>query len=129
MTILICCLIIAALLPYFSKIPLALCMNKAGGYDNNHPRVQQAKLEGIGARSLAAHKNAFESLIVFSSATLLAIVTGTTNESVQLLAVTHVILRIIYNAMYLLNFGLLRSISWAIAIGCSFGIMWQCIPT
>ena len=103
-------------------------MHKSGGYDNNHPREQQTKLVGVGARALAAHQNAFESLIVFTSAILLAIATDTTNEAVQSLAITHVILRIIYNAMYLLNLGILRSICWAVAIGCSFGIMWQCIP-
>ena len=128
MTILIWCLIVAALLPFIAKIPLAIAMNKAGGYDNNHPRDQQAKLEGVGARALAAHQNAFKSLIIFSAAILLAVKTDTTNQTVQLLAIAHVVLRIIYNVMYLLNLGALRSTCWAVAIGCSFVIIWQCIP-
>ncbi|WP_371186136.1 MAPEG family protein [Thalassotalea maritima] len=129
MITLIWCLIIAALLPYFAKVPVAMAMNKSGGYDNNHPREQQANLTGFGARALAAHQNAFESLIVFATAILLAIATNTTNETVQLLAMIHIVARVAYNALYLLNIGTLRSIVWAVAIVCSFAIMWQCIPS
>ena len=65
MTILIVCLFIACLLPYLAKIPTAIAMkNQPGGYDNNHPRAQQAMLTGFGARAVAAHQNSFESLII-----------------------------------------------------------------
>ncbi|MCJ2376732.1 MAPEG family protein [Vibrio sp. ZSDZ34] len=129
MTTLVLCLILAALLPYIAKIPLAVAMKTAGGYDNRHPREQQAGLKGFGARALAAHQNAFESLIVFSAAIMLAIASGTTGETVQFLAMMHIGLRVVYNILYLLNIGTLRSVSWAIATGCSFAIMWQCIPS
>lgn len=128
MITLLWCLFVAALLPFIAKIPLALAMNKAGGYDNNHPREQQASLKGIGARALAAHQNAFESLIIFSTAVLLAIATNTTSETIQLLAMIHIGARVTYNVLYLINIGLLRSLSWTVAIGCSFAIIWQCIP-
>ncbi|WP_199435816.1 MAPEG family protein [Vibrio owensii] len=127
MDILIFCLIVAALLPYIAKIPLAVAMHKAGGYDNNYPREQQAELKGFGARALAAHQNAFESLIVFASAVLVAISTDTINANVQFLALTHIVFRVAYHVLYLLNLGNLRSISWAIAMGCAFGIMGQCL--
>ena len=122
-------LIAATLLPYAAKIPLAVAMHKAGGYDNSHPREQQSNLKGFGARSLAAHQNAFESLTVFAAAVLLAIATGTTGETVQYLAMTHIAFRVVYHILYLLNWVNLRSLAWAIAIGCSFAIMWQCIPS
>ncbi|OBT12067.1 hypothetical protein A9264_02665 [Vibrio sp. UCD-FRSSP16_10] len=128
MSLLIGCLISAALLPYIAKIPLAIAMHKTGRYDNHHPREQQANLQGFGARALAAHHNAFESLIIFSISILLAITTNTINDTVQLLAITHIGFRIAYNVLYLLNISTLRSIAWAIAIACSFLIMWQCIP-
>lgn len=127
MNTLIYCLIAAALLPYLAKIPVAIAMNKLGGYDNNHPRDQQAKLQGFGARALAAHQNAFESLIVFSAAILLAIVTNTVNESVQLFAILHIGFRVAYHILYLVNIGVMRSICWAVAIGSSFFIMGQCL--
>lgn len=121
-------LIVAALLPYIAKIPLAVAMHKTGSYDNNHPREQQAKLHGFGERALAAHQNAFESLIIFSIAILLAITTDTINENIEFLALLHVGFRVIYHILYLLNLGVLRSVSWGMAIGCSFAIMGQCIP-
>jgi uncharacterized MAPEG superfamily protein len=102
-------------------------MNRLGGYDNNHPRDQQAKLQGFGSRALAAHQNAFESLIVFSAAILLAIATDTVNESVQLFAILHIGFRVAYHILYLVNIGVMRSICWALAIGCSFLIMGQCL--
>jgi uncharacterized MAPEG superfamily protein len=129
MDTLIYSLMAAALLPYLAKIPVAFAMHKDGGYDNNHPRDQQAKLKGFGARALAGHQNAFESLIVFAVAVLMALATGTTNDTVELLALLHVGFRVVYHILYLLNIGVLRSTAWAIAIGCSFAIMWQCIPS
>ncbi len=127
MTILMYCLFIAALLPYIAKLPLAYAMNQSGGYDNNYPRDQQAKLQGFGARALAAHQNAFESLIIFSAAILLAIATNKTGETIQQLAIIHIVARITYNALYLFNIGLMRTFAWLIATGCSFAIIWQCI--
>lgn len=129
MNTLIYCLIAAALLPYLAKIPVAIAMSKLGGYDNNHPRDQQAKLQGFGARALAAHQNAFESLIVFSASILLAIATNTVNESVQLFAILHIGFRVAYHILYLVNIGVMRSICWAVAIGSSFFIMGQCIQS
>jgi len=128
MTILIWCLFAATLLPYLAKAPVAVAMNKLNGYDNNHPRSQQAKLTGFGARALAAHQNAFESLMIFAPAVLLAIATNNVTDNITILAITHVIARIAYNLLYLLNIGLFRSIVWAIATVSSFAIIWQCIP-
>lgn len=127
MITLIICLFIALLLPYIAKLPVAIAMHKLNGYDNNHPRNQQEKLTGFGARALAAHQNAFESVIVFAPAILLAIATNHTGEFIQQLAITHVLARIVYNALYLYNKGTFRSLVWAVGIICSFGIIWQCI--
>lgn len=127
MTILIICLFIALLLPFIAKIPVAHAMNKLNGYDNSHPRAQQSNLTGYGARALAAHQNAFESVIIFAPAVLLAIATNHTGTLIQQLAMTHVIARIIYNLLYLIDKSTLRSIVWAIGLICSFAIIWQCL--
>ena len=129
MTILIWSLFIAILLPLLAKAPVAFAMAKLSGYDNNHPREQQSKLTGFGARALAAHQNAFESLILFSTAILLAIATQNTTDLIQILAVTHVVARVAYNILYLVNIGVLRSLVWGVATISSFSIIWQCIPT
>ena len=127
MAILIWCLFIAALLPYLAKVPVAFAMNKLDGYDNNHPREQQSKLTGFGARALAAHQNAFESLIIFAPAVLLAIATQHTGENIVLLAIVHIGARIAYNLLYLMNIDKLRSVVWFVATISSFTIIWQCI--
>jgi uncharacterized MAPEG superfamily protein len=127
MTTLIICLFIALLLPFIAKLPVAIAMNKLDGYNNNHPRSQQAKLTGFGARALAAHQNAFESVIIFAPAVLLAIATNHTGEFIQQLAIAHIVARVIYNALYLYNKSTVRSLVWAVGILCSFTIIWQCI--
>ncbi len=128
MTILIWCLFIAALLPMLAKAPVAIAMNKLGGYDNSHPRAQQAKLEGFGARALAAHQNAFESLILFAPAILLALITNKVGDTIQILAVVHIVARIAYNILYLVNINLVRSLVWGIGFICSLAIIWHCLP-
>jgi len=128
MTILIWCLFIAGLLPLLAKGPVAYAMNKLGGYNNNHPREQQSKLTGFGARALAAHQNAFESFIIFAPAVLLAIITNNTGEFIVQLAVIHVCARVAYNVLYLMDIDKLRSLVWFVATISSFMIIWQCIP-
>lgn len=115
---------IAALLPYLAKVPVAIAMNKLGGYDNVYPREQQARLEGFGARALAAHQNAFESLIIFGVAIAVALATDSTGDVIVNLAVVHIIARVIYSVMYYLDKNILRSLSWAVATICSFSIIW-----
>jgi len=127
MTFLIYSLIIAALLPYLAKGPVAYAMHKLGGYDNKHPRSQQAKLTGFGARALAAHQNAFESFMIFAAAILLAITTQHIGENIQQLAAIYLAARVIYNFLYLANIGALRSLSWFISLGCSLSIMILCL--
>ncbi|MDP7593921.1 MAG: MAPEG family protein [Litorilituus sp.] len=128
MTTLLLCLFIAALLPYLAKIPVAYAMNQLGGYDNFHPREQQSKLTGLGARALAAHQNAFESFIIFAPAVLLAIALNNTSELIIQLAIAHVCARVLYNILYLLNIDKLRTLVWGVATVSSFTIIWQCIP-
>ena len=128
MTILIYCLLLAALLPFISKMPLAIAMHQSGGYDNQTPRTQQASLAGFGARALAAHQNAFESLIVFAAAVCVAIATSHIGETIQNLAIAHILARIAYHVLYLLNWDKMRSVVWSIGLIASIAIIWQCLP-
>jgi uncharacterized MAPEG superfamily protein len=124
MNTLILLLFVAALLPYLTKIPVAIAMNKLGGYDNANPREQQARLKGFGARALAAHQNAFESLIIFGISIAVALATGSTGDIIVNLAITHIVARIVYSIMYYLDKNIMRSLSWAVGITCSFAIIW-----
>ncbi|MEC4724953.1 MAPEG family protein [Shewanella sp. D64] len=125
MTTLLICLFIAMLLPYLAKGPVAVAMAKAGGYDNAHPREQQAKLTGFGARAVAGHQNAFESLILFGLAVVTVIATDSVNDTAVTFAIVHVIARIAYQVLYLIDKGTLRSLSWFVAIISSFVIFCQ----
>ncbi|ARD23479.1 MULTISPECIES: MAPEG family protein [Shewanella] len=125
MQTLLICLFIALLLPYFAKGPVAVAMAKLGGYDNAHPRAQQSQLTGLGARALAGHQNAFESLIVFGICCLTAIATDNVNSTVSTLAIVHVVARAAYHILYIKGLSTLRSLSWFVAIFSSFGIFWQ----
>lgn len=129
MTVLIWSLFLATLLPILAKAPVAKAMNGLGRYDNDHPRAQQGKLEGYGARALAAHQNAFEALIMFAPAVLLAIATNNTSETIQYLATIFIIARVAYNVLYLMNKSTLRSTVWFVGLLANFAIYWLCLPT
>lgn len=128
MTTLIICLLIAVILPYLIKGPLSYAMQKEGGYDNQYPREQQARLKGFGARVLAAHQNSFESLNVFSVAALTAMATQTVTPTIETLAIIYIIARIVYTLFYLMNWASLRSTVWFISFLCCVSILWLCIP-
>ncbi|MFC3034512.1 MAPEG family protein [Pseudoalteromonas fenneropenaei] len=114
MTILLSCALLAVLLPYLAKIPVAYAQQQAGGYDNHQPRQQQATLTGLGARAVAAHQNCFEGLIIFAVVFAAVLATNTTGAAVQYLFVTHVVARVVYCICYWLDIHLLRSIVWAV---------------
>ena len=127
MTTLIICLFIAALLPLVAKVPVAFAMHKLGLYNNNHPRAQQAELTGFGARALAAHQNAFEALIIFAPAVLLAIATKNTGTVIEQLAITHVIARVLYNIAYLMDIATIRSLIWAVGMVSALAMIFLCL--
>lgn len=127
MSLLITCLFIATILPYLAKIPVAYAMQKAGGYNNNYPREQQARLQGFGARALAAHQNSFESLLVFAIAVLTAIAITNHSSLIESLAVVHIVARCVYHILYLMDLAMLRSIVWGVSLLSSLIILGLCI--
>lgn len=110
-------------MPYIVKIVVMQLIKKEGAYDNNHPRLQQAQLTGIGARAVAAHQNGFESLAVFSTAALTAIATHHTGMTIQFLAIIYIISRAAYNILYLKNLASLRSLAWLVGLVCCLAIL------
>jgi len=126
---LISCLLIACIFPYLAKIPVMVAMKKQiGGYDNNHPRAQEAALTGFGARAYAAHQNSFESLLIFAAAILTALATGHLSPSIQWLAIFYLGSRVVYHVLYLLNWATLRSTIWLLGLIASLSIIWLCLP-
>ncbi|MCW8091760.1 MAPEG family protein [Alteromonas sp. ASW11-130] len=129
MTILLVCLFIATLMPILAKAPLAYAQNKMqGGYDNRHPRGQQANLKGFGARAKAAHENCFEALVMFAPGVLACVATETLGSMVTNLAIVFVIARTIYLFAYWFNIHLLRSSAWLVGFGVSLALIYFAIP-
>lgn len=129
MSMLLLALLIVALLPYLAKIPVAKAMHQLGGYDNHQPRVQQAKLEGLGGRATAAHYNSFEALQLFLAALLSCVIAGNYDGTMQLLAFGFVVCRILYIILYLLDKALLRSLVWSVGVACVVIMMVRSILT
>ncbi|CAB0149602.1 hypothetical protein PSI9734_00173 [Pseudidiomarina piscicola] len=118
MSTLIWCLLIAGLLPIAAKAPVVYFQNRDNGYDNRHPRAQQQRLTGAGARAVAGHYNAYEAFPLFAAAVLLVIATGHVGAVNQGLAIGFVSLRIVFHVLYLANWDKLRSLVWFFALLC-----------
>jgi uncharacterized MAPEG superfamily protein len=97
-------------------------MQQAGGYDNHHPRAQQAALTGWGARSVAAHLNGFETFAPFAAAVLAAHICGAATGTVDLLAVVFVVSRVAYVGLYLADLASLRSLAWTVGWIATLGL-------
>ncbi|WP_439862171.1 MAPEG family protein [Pseudomonas sp. MBLB4136] len=118
------CIFISALLIFLAKAPVAKAMQQESGtYDNRHPRSQQARLKGFGARALAAHLNSFEAFPLFAVGVLMAHVTGSHGVLVDGLAVTFVVARALYLLCYWADLHWQRSVVWAVGLLCSLMLM------
>lgn len=119
------CIFISALLIYLAKAPVAKAMKEegAGGYDNHHPRAQQARLTGFGARALAAHMNSFEIFPLFAVGVLMTHVTNNFGLLVDILAVTFVVTRVLYLAFYWADLHWQRSLVWIVGLLCCLLLM------
>ena len=123
MSALLIVLLITVLLPYLARIPVAKAMQEMGGYDNHQPRVQQAKLEGLGARANAAHYNGFEALQIYLAAFAASIAANLADPTQQTLAWVFVGARVLLILFYLMDKALLRSTVWTVAIGAAIAMI------
>jgi len=115
---------ISAVLIFLARLPVGKAMNsEAGGYDNHHPRAQQARLTGLGARALAAHQNSFEAFPLFAVGVLVATVTQSQGVLVNGLAVTFVIARALFIVFYCADKPSQRSLCWFVGLLCSLLLM------
>ena len=114
MTIAFWCIFAAALLSMVTKAPLVKAQHDAGGYDNNHPRSQQATLSGWGQRALAAHQNYFEAFPLFVAGVLVATVGHAEQHTIDWLAIAWLLTRLLYGWLYLADKATARSITWGI---------------
>ena len=116
------CLLIVALLPF----PLAFL----GGYfktrqfgraDNKNPREQASRLEGAGARAVAAQANAWEALGVFTAAQVVlhfANPEAARGSTAANLSLVFLAARIAHPIFYLANIDIARSLVWLLGMAC-----------
>ena len=118
MTIPLRCLLIVTFLPFAWVIAGHIFRYRQfGNLDNNHPRLQQAQLIGIGARALAAQQNAWEALAMFTPAVLVAHLRGATAGHASIAAILFVVARLLHGCLYLADLGSLRSLAWMVGTG------------
>ncbi|AFJ03099.1 putative membrane protein [Methylophaga frappieri] len=100
-----------------SLLPMTLAI--IGGYlrfrqfdqfDNHHPRQQQTKLSGLAARIYAAQQNAWESLIFYAVACLLAFISSIDLDTLSYAALLFLACRILHPVFYALNQASFRSL-------------------
>jgi len=128
MTVPLWCLVIVAVLPYLlGFLGGYFRMRQFGGVDNKHPRIQQAKLEGIGARANAAHQNAWEALGFFTAGVVvlhLANPTAAHGSTAANLSLGFLATRIAHPILYLANLDILRSTIFVVGSACVIGLFY-----
>jgi uncharacterized MAPEG superfamily protein len=111
-------LMAAGILAYWPRFVAWRQMTRMdGGYDNNHPRAQQALLRGIGARAMAAHHNCLEGLPFFGLGVLAALQRAVEIHSVVALCVLFLMMRVVFIVSYLRDHPTLRSLAFMVGGG------------
>jgi uncharacterized MAPEG superfamily protein len=129
MNVALACIPIAFLLIYAAKIPVSVAMHRHSkaqggkGYDNRHPRDQQAQLTGWGKRATAAHYNGFETFPGFAAGVLVCYVAQANAEHTMWLSLGYVISRVAYIALYIGDIHWLRSSFWFVGFACILGLL------
>ncbi|TQV75931.1 MAPEG family protein [Exilibacterium tricleocarpae] len=116
-------LLLALLLVALTKLPVAVAMHRAGGYDNSQPRLQQSDLDGWGRRAVAAHHNALEAIPVFGLALLAAAHLEVAARVIDGLAITFFVARLVYQYCYLADWASLRTLAWAVGYVACLGLV------
>lgn len=118
MTVPFICVLAYFAIIYLSRVPVAIAQKQdPTGYDNSHPRDQQARLVGWGRRAQAAHQNAFELFGPFAAAVLIAHQAGADPRWSTIFAVTVVAARALYPVLYIADLATLRSLVWSVSFG------------
>lgn len=121
------CVLVASLLPIvcagIAKFGSFGKRRSEGGYDNADPRGWLARQSAWRARANAAQANSFEALPFFIGAVVIALQLGADPARVDLLALSFVLLRIAYIALYVGNIATLRSVVWAVALAVNIAIL------
>lgn len=121
MTLAYWCVFIAILLPV-GFTGLAKFTSNFRPKHNHAPRKFLDGLTGWQQRSNWAQQNTFESIPGFMAAVIIAHQLGGNQENIDMLAVSYIIIRIVYGVLYIADKALLRSAAWALGVACILGM-------
>jgi uncharacterized MAPEG superfamily protein len=109
------CVFVVFVLIYLPRFPaLKGTLRQEGHIDLGHPRIQQARLEGLGARAQAAHLNTVEAFAPFAAAVWVAHHYGVDAGLRDLLAVAFVAARVLFILAYLADLNPWRTVIWSV---------------
>ena len=77
---------------------------------------------GWPARAHAAHLNSFEAFPFFAAGVIIAHLRGLDQETINLLAIAFIVLRLAYGLIYIAGWPRTRSAVWALAFLCCVGL-------
>lgn len=109
-------ILVAYVLVFVPRFVVGREMARQGKYNNHEPRLQQATLEGIGRRAVAAHQNGFEAFAPFAAAVLGAVIRGANLDLVAYLSIGFCVARAGYVWAYLADKAAIRSLLWGLGI-------------
>lgn len=124
MTTLLWTLVVGAFLPYvWVFVAGSQRARLDGGFDNNNPRAQAARLEGLGARANAAQQNAWEALALYTPCVLISHLVTPGASGAATVGLVWVAARIVHGVLYCLDQATLRSLVWMVGLGCSIALV------
>ncbi len=121
------CILAAALMPLvcagIAKAGTFTQPASEGGYDNHQPRDWLANQTGYRKRANAAQGNCFEALPFFIGAVLLAQQMGAPQGRVDVLAISYMLLRVVFVGLYLADLPKPRSVVWVAALAVNIAVL------
>jgi uncharacterized MAPEG superfamily protein len=113
------CVFVAMLMPI---VWAGVAKAGAGNFDNARPRDWLAGLQGWRQRANWAQANSYESFPAFAAGVIIAHLAGAAQSSIDMLALGHVLARILYGVLYIADRATLRSLAWVAGLGCIIGL-------
>jgi len=115
MTLAYWCLLLSIFLPFLFA---AIAKFSGPGFDNASPRAFLSNLDGFRARANWAQMNQFEAFPAFAAGVVVAHQLHAPQETLNMVAVSWVILRLLYGAAYMANLASVRSLVWTASLAC-----------
>ena len=90
--------------------------------DNLAPREFLNRLEGSLKRASWVQMNMHESTPGFMAAVIIAHQIKGDQDLIDMLAISYIVLRLIYGALYIANIGMQRTVVWALGLVCTLAL-------